>query len=399
MPRIYFGSDAKLNAAGKTAYLLPAGRNTLSPPDGGKLTLQGITDGTSNTILVTVADPQAAVVWTKPDDLPFDPKDPLKGLIRPGQDAIEVVMADGSVKRFSPRIDAKKFAALVTPQGGETVNLEPGDELAPPPGAGPAQLFDGLRLTPEDLRQLEEAGFDLNKLRRFLRDGIGDQVGFHMHDAPRLLDADLSGLFGGEVESAGLTAIGLAVRFAFGASSVSIPVKDPKVVDDYLEELDRVFLAGQKTLTGFGLRRKEVDFYRLALPKGHTIRCVAVGFAGLKWRVYWGRIGDGLYVATRPFILEDLAAAQAEGKKPVKSEPAHRGAAGPAGELERGVARVQPGLGRGKPDGVSREPGHDGERQPRVERPTRGRRPGRDATRARRARVRRAAVLPGRRDL
>ena len=46
---------------------------------------------------------------------------------------------------------------------------------------------------------MESAGVDLNKLRRFLRDGIGDQVGFHMHDAPRLLDSDLSGLFGADV--------------------------------------------------------------------------------------------------------------------------------------------------------------------------------------------------------
>jgi hypothetical protein len=30
-----------------------------------------------------------------------------------------------------------------------------------------------------------------------------------------------------------------------------------------------------------------------------------------------------LYVATRPFILEDLAAAHADGKKPAKTEPAH----------------------------------------------------------------------------
>src|SRR5439155_2856558 len=54
-----------------------------------------------------------------------------------------------------------------------------------------------------------------------------------------------------------------------------------------------------------------------------TIRCLVLNIVGLKWRVYWGRIGDGLYFATRPFILEDLAAAHAEGKRPPKSEPAH----------------------------------------------------------------------------
>jgi hypothetical protein len=37
---------------------------------------------------------------------------------------------------------------------------------------------------------------------------------------------------------------------------------------------------------------------------------------GLKWRLYWGRIGDGLYIANRPFVLTDLAEAHAAGKKP-----------------------------------------------------------------------------------
>jgi hypothetical protein len=301
---------------------VPSGKNTLSPPDRAKQTLTTIPDGTSNTILVVVADPERAVPWTKPDDLPFDPKDPLKGVVRPGQEGIDVLMADGSVKRFSPRLDPKKFAALVTPADGEVVILQPGDELTQATGPGLGQLLRSIQLTPRDLQQLEEPGFDLNKLRRFLRDGIGDQVGFHMHDAPRLLDTDLSGLFGGG-DTAGATALGLAVRFAFGASSVSIPVKDPKVVDEYLEELDRIILAGLRDVRRSGLLSREVDFYRVPFPKPHTIRCVVVNFAGLKLRVYWGRIGDGLYLTTRPFILEDIAAAQAEGQKAVKTEPAH----------------------------------------------------------------------------
>ena len=31
----------------------------------------------------------------------------------------------------------------------------------------------------------------------------------------------------------------------------------------------------------------------------------------VKWRFFWARIGNGLYVASKPFILEDLAALQA----------------------------------------------------------------------------------------
>jgi len=326
MPSLYQGSDPKLNAAGKTAYLLPAGKGTLSPPDGAKQTLQAITDGTSNTILTVVADPGSAVEWTKPDELPFDPKDPLKGLVCPGQEHIDVLIADGSVKRLSPRIDPKKVAAMVTPAGGEVVELAPGDEVGPR-GPGAADLGIVLReaFGPGQFREWESAGVDLNKLRRFLRDGIGDQVGLHIHDAPRLLDSDLSGLFGtGGSEQAGFTALGLAVRFVFGPSSVSIPVKDPKAVDEYLEEIDRLVLARRADLNQFGATwRREVDFYRVPFPKPHTVRCMVVNLFGLKWRVYWGRIGNGLYFATRPFILEDLAAAHSEGKRPAATEPAH----------------------------------------------------------------------------
>ncbi len=324
MPRIYQGADAKLNAAGKTSYLIPAGKGTFSPPEDVKVTFTSVTDGLSNTIMTVAAAPEAAVIWTKPDDLPFDPKDPLKGMLHSGQDAIDVLFGDGSVRRLSTRIEPAKFAGLVTVAGGETVALAPSDEVAAPPGGGTGSLFQGFRFEPRQLQELESYGVDLNKLRRFLKDGIGDQVGMHMHDAPRLLDSDLSGLFGGESSEAIGSNLGLLIRFVFGPSSISIPVKDAKIVDEYLDELDRFILAKRYDVGSLGVTwRKEIDFYKVPFPKPHTIRCLVVNIVGLKWRVYWGRIGDGLHFATRPFILDDLAAAHADGKRPPKSEPAH----------------------------------------------------------------------------
>ena len=308
MPRIYAGPDEKLNAAGKTAYLGLNGRGTLFAADAPKWTIATVADGTSNTVLAVVADPAAAVEWTKPDDLPFDPKDPLKGVVRPGAEGVDVLMLDGSTKRLSPRIAPATFTALATPAGGETIAFAPGDEL-PGPADDPvvSMFFREVVFSADTLRGLESAGVDPGKLRRFLADGIGDQVGFHMHDAPRLIDSDLSGLFGiggGEDLENLAGVIGLVGRFVLGPSSVSVPVKDPKVVDEYLAELDRLFLAQRQTAVGFGLRwGREVDFYKTTLAGGHTIRVVTVNLFGLKWRVYWGRIGDGLYVVTRPFIL------------------------------------------------------------------------------------------------
>jgi hypothetical protein len=106
--------------------------------------------------------------------------------------------------------------------------------------------------------------------------------------------------------------LGLLIQFLTGPSSISIPVKDPKVVDEFLAELDKMSVPRGD----FGFLRAYLDFYRVPFPEPHVIRCHVVKFFGLKWRLYWGRIGNGLYIANRPFILTDLAEAHAAGKKP-----------------------------------------------------------------------------------
>ena len=42
--------------------------------------ISDIRDGTSNTIMTLEVDDTHAVLWTKPDDLDYDSKEPLKGL-------------------------------------------------------------------------------------------------------------------------------------------------------------------------------------------------------------------------------------------------------------------------------------------------------------------------------
>jgi hypothetical protein len=318
MPPLFRGNDAALNRAGKTTYLVPSGKGTLSPPEAVKLTFDSVKDGTANTILALVADPARAVVWTKPDDLPFDPKDPLKGMVRPGETTIDLIMVDGSTRHLPLAVDPKLVAAMVTPAGGEPLELTIPDQ--PEDDGLSWRLIREFLPGASDIRALEAVGVDLGKLRQFFKDGIGDQIGLHMHDAPRLLDSDLSGLFGGSAPDA----VALAVKFVFGPSSVSIPVKDAKVVDEFLDEVDRLILAGRQDVAELGVRwRKEVDFYRFPVANGHTGRCVVVSLFGLKWRLYWARIGNGLYVVTRPFILDDLAQAHAGGKRPVPTAAAH----------------------------------------------------------------------------
>jgi len=83
---------------------------------GSKRTLIGITDGTSNTLMVV--EGATAVNWLKPGDLPYDPKK----LPKVGNDGwFFALFCDSSVRRMRiPKDEVLK--ALITADGGEVVN-------------------------------------------------------------------------------------------------------------------------------------------------------------------------------------------------------------------------------------------------------------------------------------
>jgi hypothetical protein len=81
-------------------------------------------DGTMNTIMVVEADPDRAVPWMKPADLALDPLDPKAGLgnHRPG--GFLAVMADGSVRFISNKIDDATMLKLILCDEGMRVDLD-----------------------------------------------------------------------------------------------------------------------------------------------------------------------------------------------------------------------------------------------------------------------------------
>jgi hypothetical protein len=81
-----------------------------------------ITDGTSNTICLVHADDELAVVWTKPDDWSFDPKDPKKGLFG-ALPRIATLFCDGSVRFLPADTDAVTFGRLLMRNDGQPVHL------------------------------------------------------------------------------------------------------------------------------------------------------------------------------------------------------------------------------------------------------------------------------------
>jgi hypothetical protein len=86
---------------------------------GVKLTMLGITDGTSNTLLVVEAGPP--VEWTKPADIPYDPKKPLAKRVGPFKNVFNVLMADGSRHRLRPEIEEDSMRRLIERADGQPV--------------------------------------------------------------------------------------------------------------------------------------------------------------------------------------------------------------------------------------------------------------------------------------
>jgi hypothetical protein len=124
--------------------------------------LAGIPDGSSNTIAVVEA--RDAVVWSKPDDLPFGEKLPPLGEER--ADRFAALMFDGSVRSLPTDIDAHILRALVTVAGGEVVADDfdqprrplPGGNVPKdaPPGAGgvaPKERIKEVRREIDELRR------------------------------------------------------------------------------------------------------------------------------------------------------------------------------------------------------------------------------------------------------
>ena len=95
MPSVYRLPISKTDKT-RTNYLLPVGGGAVFEAD--KPTLfKDIKDGLCNTIMAVEADDEHAVIWTKPEDLQFDPKDPTKGLGRFFNGFFNAMICDGSV--------------------------------------------------------------------------------------------------------------------------------------------------------------------------------------------------------------------------------------------------------------------------------------------------------------
>jgi len=121
MPEVYRCPNAKPSLAGKTTYLGPVGAAMMFTGDPQCIQFKDVTDGTVNTIFVVDAGDDRAVIWTKPEDLKIDAKDPMAGLVGHHPDGFNAVFVDGSIHFISRGVDKTILHALFTRNGGEVV--------------------------------------------------------------------------------------------------------------------------------------------------------------------------------------------------------------------------------------------------------------------------------------
>ena len=130
-------------AKGLTSYLTPLSRKPVAAikpkagaPEAGEALAGGVEtifdnpagtplakviDGTSNTIMVLETQPKHAIVWTKPDDLVIDPKDPLVRLTGQPNEGFNAAFADGSVRFISDKVDPKIFWLMLLMNDGNPI--------------------------------------------------------------------------------------------------------------------------------------------------------------------------------------------------------------------------------------------------------------------------------------
>lgn len=250
-----------------------------------------------------------------------------------------------------PLIDNSLYTGLARTLGGEPELLD----ALPVPDRNvfsvvarfdkPEEAREGLRATLANatifgnrLPRPVTAG-DADLLLRFLYEGIGNQVGMHVYDASPMFDFNLTEFLGEMVRNfrggGGIENEVYLVSFLVASLNapvyVALPVRDAEIVDRTLDRLDAYLAEIARSRDERGWLDLEMDFYRSPLSDNSPpVRCYSVAFGPVKWRVFFARVGGGLYLASKRFILEDLerleqsrAKAKASGRQADEGPVAH----------------------------------------------------------------------------
>jgi hypothetical protein len=122
MPKTYRHPRAGSKGGHLTYYQVFTGKGAMFEGKKG-LSLTDLVNGDGTTYTLLVVEAAEPVPWTKPEDLVYDPDKPLPKLSRLIPGAVPALFADGSVRSLAYTISEKTLRALITWNGGETIDF------------------------------------------------------------------------------------------------------------------------------------------------------------------------------------------------------------------------------------------------------------------------------------
>ncbi len=136
IPEAFTSPFNNVNSNNSGYYVLVGPGTVFEGPDG--VRIRDIVDGTSNTLMIV--ESKRNIPWTKPEDIPFDPKKPLPELGGFVKGQFTAALADGSVHTFSSEKVKDQLKLLIMRNDLQVIDLatlglganRPND-LQPPP--------------------------------------------------------------------------------------------------------------------------------------------------------------------------------------------------------------------------------------------------------------------------
>lgn len=155
-----------------------------------------------------------------------------------------------------------------------------------------------------------------------IRKGLGDVISFHVYDSTPVFEVNFSQLVGDSMStfrggvgrwSGEFSWVAFLIASLNAPVYIAAPVQDPAIVDTFLNQLD-VGLANlaRRPMRDFFF---EVNYDFSKFNVGgvkEPVRCFGFGVGPIKWRFYFARIDNALVLASKSFVLTDLAAASAK---------------------------------------------------------------------------------------